>query len=76
MPTKTEINEQNQWMLKRQHDFRLAAEYVAQAFAQFPVVRRIALFGSVPKPLIEEIPRFRQFRRAGIPILLYDRGEK
>lgn len=55
-------------MLKRQRNFRRAAEHVAEAIARHPAVHRIALFGSAAMPLRKEIPRFRQFRRAGIAI--------
>jgi hypothetical protein len=68
MPTKTEIKEQNEYLLKRQRDFQLAAEYVAEALAAFPEVARVALFGSVSRPLVKEIPRFRAYRRAGIEV--------
>ena len=43
-PTRDEIAEENRMMLRRQSEFRLAAEYVAAAFARFEAVRRIALF--------------------------------
>lgn len=52
-------------MTRRQADFRLAAEYVARAFARMPQAEKVVLFGSVAKPLRREVPRFREFRRAG-----------
>jgi len=55
-------------MLRRQRDFRAAAEYVAEALARLPVVRKIVLFGSVVAPLKKEVPRFREYRRAEIEV--------
>jgi len=55
-------------MLRRQREFRLAAQYVAKAFSQFPEVTRVVLFGSVAVPLTKEVPRFRRYRRAGVAI--------
>src|SRR5262245_30909980 len=63
-----EIAEQNQAMLRRQSDFRTAAEYVARALSTFEEVQRVVLFGSVALPLEKEVPRFRRFRRAGIAV--------
>jgi hypothetical protein len=70
-PSREELAEENRWMLRRQEEFRLAAEYVAAGFAEFEPVQKIVLFGSVASPLEEEIPRFRKFRRAG-QMLLYE----
>ncbi|MEK7408321.1 MAG: hypothetical protein AAB225_24890, partial [Acidobacteriota bacterium] len=56
-------------MLRRQREFRLAAEYVASAFAEFEAVRKVVLFGSVARPLKKEIPRFKKYRRARQAIL-------
>jgi hypothetical protein len=41
---------------------------VAKAFAAFPEVAAVALFGSVALPLEREVPRFREYRRAGIEV--------
>jgi hypothetical protein len=68
-PTKREIAETNDAMLRRQQQFRLAAEYAASAFARIPSVERVALFGSVALPLPSEVPRFREYRRAGVAVL-------
>nr|WP_153495732.1 hypothetical protein [Sinorhizobium meliloti] len=51
-----------------QHDYRLAADIVARAWAEFPEVQAIAVIGSVAKPLWKEVPRFREFRRSGIEV--------
>jgi len=63
-----EIEKENQYMLKRQEDFRKAAEYVFSAFALVPEVEKVALLGSVASPLWKEVPRFRPYRKAGIEI--------
>jgi hypothetical protein len=68
-PTQREIAETNDAMLRRQQQFRLAAEYAARAFARIPGVERVALFGSVALPLPSEVPRFREYRRAGVAVL-------
>jgi hypothetical protein len=68
-PLYREIREENQRARKRQEEFRRAAEYVARAFGQLSGVEKVALFGSVACPLQEEKPRFRKYRRAGVPML-------
>ena len=60
------IAEQNQHLLQRQQEFRLAADGVAAAWSRRPEVEAVALFGSVAGPLWKEVPRFRAYRRAGI----------
>jgi hypothetical protein len=67
-PTLDEVTEENELMSRRQKDFRIAADYVAKAFAEFAAVKKIALFGSVASPLVKEVPRFRKFRRARQPL--------
>lgn len=67
-PSRRDIREENEAMLRRQREFQLAAEYVAGAFRKHPSVLRVALIGSAASPLNKEIPRFRQFRRAGVSI--------
>jgi hypothetical protein len=64
-----EIREENQRAQQRQGDFRVAAEYLAQAFGQIPAVEKVVLFGSVACALQEEPPRTRRYRRAGLPML-------
>jgi len=66
--TNEEIDDQNWHLLKQQRDFRIAAVYVTSALVQFREVKRVVLFGSVAKPLIKEIPRFRKFRRERIAV--------
>ncbi|MDB5556252.1 MAG: hypothetical protein JWL86_6236 [Rhizobium sp.] len=65
---RAEIDEQNQWMLKRQREFRMAADVVTGAWMKFAEVQAVAVIGSVAKPLWKEIPRFSPFRRSGIEI--------
>lgn len=67
-PSQAEIQSEDRAMLRRQERLRLAAEYVAAAFAQVPAVQKVVLFGSVAAPLQKEVPRFREFRRAGVEI--------
>ena len=62
------IAEANQDMLRRQREFRKAAELVARAMAELPQVQKVVLFGSVAVPLCKEVPRFREFCRAGVAI--------
>jgi hypothetical protein len=64
-----EIREEDRSLARRQQEFRIAADYVAAALAQLPVVDRVVLFGSVVRPLRREVPRFAKFRRAGIELL-------
>ena len=65
---RAEIEDQNRYLLDRQRQFRQAADIVAEAWAQFPEVRAIAVIGSVAKPLWKEASRFREFRRSGIEV--------
>ena len=66
--TEDEIEGEDQHMLRRQKQFHMAAEAVAKAMGNLPEVEKIALFGSVARPLETEVPRFRRFRRAQIEI--------
>jgi hypothetical protein len=65
---RAEIEEQNRYMLRLQHDFRRAADIVTDALMAFEEVEAIAVIGSVAKPLWKEVPRFREFRRTGIEV--------
>lgn len=67
-PDSQKIQEENQAMLYRQEQFRIATKYVADSLSNIPEVQKVVLFGSVAKPLEKEVPRFRKFRRAGIAI--------
>jgi len=53
---------------RRQKVFRLAAGFIADEYRQFDWVTKIAIFGSVAKPLWKEVPRFRDFKRKGIAL--------
>ncbi|HEY2662369.1 MAG TPA: hypothetical protein VGI79_21820 [Caulobacteraceae bacterium] len=68
-PTRAEVAEQDAYMLRRQRDFRLAADCVASELAKAAFVDRIALIGSVAGPLGREVPRFSAYRRHGIEIV-------
>jgi hypothetical protein len=63
-----EAEEEDRLLLGRQEELRAAADYVAAAFAQLPVVERVVLIGSVARPLEREVPRFARLRRAGVAL--------
>lgn len=63
-----EIEAQNRQLLRLQYDFRRTADIVTDALMTFEEVEAIAVIGSVAKPLWKEVPRFREFRRAGIEV--------
>lgn len=65
---RTAIEEQNRYLLARQRQFRMAADVVTEAWAAFAEVDKVAVIGSVAKALRKEVPRFREFRRAGIQV--------
>jgi hypothetical protein len=65
---RNQIDHQNAYLLGRQHEFRLAADVVTNALMPFEEVEAVAVIGSVAKPLWKELPRFREFRRAGIEV--------
>lgn len=67
-PSRKRIAEQNEAMIDLQARFRIAADCVAGELAQLPHVRRVVLIGSVASPLKMEVPRFSEFRNAGIPV--------
>lgn len=62
------IEEQNQYLLRSQQDFRRAADIVTDALMTFEEVEAVAVIGSVAKSLWKEVPRFGAFRRAGIEV--------
>lgn len=62
------IEQQNRLMLEREREFRMAADVVTDAWVRFDEVQAIAVIGSVAKPLWKEVPRFSEFRRAGIEV--------
>ncbi|RUT95981.1 hypothetical protein EOD23_31460 [Mesorhizobium sp. USDA-HM6] len=65
---RARIEEQNRYLVRRQREFRQAADVVTQAWMTFPEIEAIAVIGSVAKPLWKEIPRFSEFRRARIEV--------
>jgi hypothetical protein len=65
---RAKIEEQDRYLLRRQHDFRRAADIVTDALTGFEEVQAIAVIGSVAKPLWKEVPRFREFRRERIEV--------
>jgi hypothetical protein len=68
-PSRADIDRQDQYQLKRQQDFRTAADAVAAALEAFTEVEKIALFGSAARPLVREVPRFQPYRQLGIEVL-------
>jgi hypothetical protein len=68
-PTRQQIAEQDRLMRARQAEFRRAADAVAADLAKIGEVRAVALFGSLARPLMREVPRFQPFKRHGIEIL-------
>ncbi len=68
-PTRRQIEAEDARQLRRQAEFRLAADAVAAALAAFDEVRAIALFGSCARSLVPEVPRHQPYRRLGIEVL-------
>ena len=62
------IEEEDRYLLRQQQDFRRAADIVTDAFTRFEEVQAVAVIGSVAKALWKEVPRFSEFRRAGIEV--------
>lgn len=67
-PSSKAIAEQNRCLLSQYQNFQTAATYVAGAFFQFEVVKKVLLFGSVAKPLCKEVPRFWEYRKWNIEV--------
>lgn len=67
-PSAKAIREQDAYLLRRQFEFRDAADFMAGIFAVVADVQRVALFGSVAKPLARHVPRFSDYRRHGIEV--------
>jgi hypothetical protein len=65
---RAEIEDQNRYLINQQRAFRAAADVVAQAWASFAEVQAVAVIGSVAKRLWKEVPRFSEYRRAGIEV--------
>jgi hypothetical protein len=62
------IEQQNRLMLRRQREFRMAADVVTDMWMGFPEVRAVGVIGSVAKALWKEVPRFREFRHEGVEV--------
>lgn len=65
---RSDIERENRSLLQRQHQFRVAADVVADAWAPLQAVQAVALIGSVAKPLWKKVPRFREYRSRGIEL--------
>jgi hypothetical protein len=59
---------QNKTMVRQQRQFRAAADIVTAALMTFPEIAAIGLTGSTAKLLWKEVPRFREFKKAGIKV--------
>ena len=62
------IAKQNDYLLRRYRDFRLAADAVAEAWRNRPEVAAVALIGSVAAAPWKEVSRFPPYRRTGIAL--------
>src|SRR5258706_9260027 len=56
--SSSEIALEDERQLKRQQDFRAAADAVVAGLTAFAEVEKIALFGSATRPLAREVPAF------------------
>ena len=65
---RAQIDEQNRYLIRQQHQFRMAADIVTNAWMAFPEVSAVAVIGSVAKRLWKEVPRFAAFRRERIEV--------
>jgi hypothetical protein len=59
---------QNKTMVRQQRSFRAAADIVTAALMAFPEIAALGLTGSAAKALWKEVPRYREFERAGIKV--------
>ncbi len=66
-----QVQEQNDYNLRRWREFRLTAEYLAIALSEIAQIQKIALFGSVAKKPEKEPSHFRKFRKIGAEIYHY-----
>ncbi len=69
IPSAASVRREDEYLQRRQHEFRRAAEEIARRLGAIPQVTRVVLFGSVARPLTRGLPRFTEFRRAGIELL-------
>ena len=65
---RAKIEEQNRLMMRRQREFRMAADVVTDAWMTFAEVQAAAVIGSVAKLFWKDVPRFREFRHQGIEV--------
>lgn len=66
--SKREIEDDNRSLIRRQREFRRAADALTEAWSSIEAVQRIALIGSVARPLWKELSRFGSYRRAGVEL--------
>ena len=65
---KAKVDWQNEHLLRQQREFRLAADVASTALSRFDEVEAIGVIGSLAKALWKEVPRFSDFRKAGIEV--------
>jgi hypothetical protein len=68
-PTDEDIEEEDNFMLRRQRLFRWAAQAIAISWSTSLDVQKVAAFGAVAQPLRRQVPCFRRYRRRRIEIL-------
>jgi hypothetical protein len=66
--SKHRIDEDDRLLALRHQQFRVAADALVDAWLPLATVIRIALIGSVARPLWKEVPRFSPYRRARIEL--------
>ena len=64
--TQVDIAAEDQEQLDRQRRYRVAADRMTEHLAQQPGVEKVALIGSVARPLWREVPPY--YRRSGIAV--------
>jgi hypothetical protein len=67
-PSRAQIAQENRNLLRRWQLFRITGACVAAELAKLPWVVRVAIIGSVAAPLVKEVPRFREYRQAGVAL--------
>jgi hypothetical protein len=68
-PSRAAIAAEDAAMIERQRRYRLAADWMTERLAREPAVVKVALIGSVARPLWREVPRLSPFRQLAVPIV-------
>lgn len=56
-PKRISQNTYNKW---RYYEFRFAAYYIAREFSEVAIIEKVAIIGSIARPLIKEPPHFKR----------------